>query len=131
MCSNSGFFSYTPKYKWEIVIDTGERIISNECLTIFFAINLTKSVLRGLEMLIPFHLVTLLLQNYPKEIIREARPNFFIINNFSERLLASDTMLRTENTTVSKKWSQSSKSLQSKASGGCGSHHERGIDWVS
>lgn len=78
-----------------------ESCVPNECLTTFFSIQLTKSVSRDMEMFIPLHPVMLLLQNYSKEIIREALQNLFITNNFSEYLPVPDTMLRTGNTSLS------------------------------
>lgn len=76
----------------------------------FFSIKLTKSVSRDMETFIPFHPVMLLLQNYSKEIIREALQNLFITNNFSEYLTVPDTMLRTGNTSLSKTQPLSSES---------------------
>lgn len=98
-------------------MDTGERVVFQMSVLPLFFNKTYQKCLKRHGKFIPFHPVMLLLQNYSKEIIREALQNLFITNNFGEYLPVPDTMLRTGNTSLSKTQSLSSKSSKFRASG--------------
>lgn len=122
---------FTPKYKQEILTDTGERLVFQMNVLPLFCNKSYQKCIKRPGNIHPSSPSNPAYTKYPKEITREAPPNLFITNNFSEYLPVPDTILRTGNTAVNKAQSLSSRSSQSRASGGSGTHNDRELGWVS